>query len=264
MKDTETTPAPMSREDQLRAVEAAGERYYYTAEQEFDDLTKKMVVDKIAPFLQPGRMLELGYINGLWTRALLAAGGSVDVLEAAPSHVARARADFAGDDRVRVFQTLFEEFQPAGRYDTILMAGVIKHIPDDVGFLRRARAWLAPGGVVIACTQNSRSFHRRLGAYMGLELAPDADNQRDREVMNLHHYDRFQWRALFLRAGYEVERVEGVFLKILSTQQLMGLAEKQDIGRLLEGLRQLGEELQDYAWYLMLVARPPAQPASIG
>jgi len=249
----------ISREEQLRAVEAAGHRYYYTSAQEFDDTNKRMVIEEIRRFIKPGRMLELGYINNIWTNALLDAGGHVDILEAASNHVEKAREDFSRNAQVRVFQTLFEDYVPEEKYDTILMSGVIKHIPDDVGFLRQTRAWLKPGGVVIACTQNSRSFHRRLGTYMGMELAPDAHNQRDREVFNIHQYDRYEWRALFLQAGYEVDRVEGVFLKILSTEQMMYLGEKYDVLKIMEGLKQLAEELQDYAWYLFLVAHLPAE-----
>ncbi|HEY8188903.1 MAG TPA: methyltransferase domain-containing protein [Pyrinomonadaceae bacterium] len=252
----------LSREEQRQAVEMAGRKYYYTSAQEFDDLNKKMVIEEIRRFIKPGRMLELGYINNIWTTALLQAGGSVDILEAASNHVDKAREDFRDDERVRVFHTLFEDYTPEKKYDTILMSGVIKHIPDDVGFLRKARAWLESDGVVIGCTQNSRSFHRRLGTYMGLELAPDAHNKRDKEVFNIHQYDRFKWRALFLQAGYDVDKVQGVFLKILSTEQMMYLGEKYDAMQIMEGLRKLGEELQDYAWYLFLVARLPAQQSA--
>ena len=251
----EIDPEEISKEAQLQAVEDAGHRYYYTSAQEFDDYNKRMVIDDIRGFIKPGRMLELGYINHIWTDALLAAGGSVDILEAASNHVERAREHFAGNEKVKVFQTLFEDYQPEHQYDTILMSGVVKHIPDDVGFLRRARAWLKPDGVVIACTQNSRSFHRRLGAYMGLEPSPDSYNARDREVFNLHQYDRYKWRALFLDAGYDVQKVGATFLKILSTEQMMYLGEKYDVQQIMEGLRRLGEELQDYGWYLYLIAR---------
>src|SRR5204863_7615143 len=106
-----------------------------------------------------------------------------------------ARADFAGDARVTVFQSLFEEFVPARGYDSIVMGGVVKHVPDDVGFLRQAKGWLNPDGVVIGATPNSRSLHRRLGALMGLEEAPDRHNARDLEVFNVHLYDRYSWRA---------------------------------------------------------------------
>lgn len=248
---------PISKEEQQLAVEEAGHRYYYTSGQEFDDINKRMVIEKIRPYIKGGRMLELGYINNIWTEALLGAQGSVDIIEGASNHVAKARADFADDSRVRIFHTLFEDFKPEEKYDTILMSGVIKHLPDDLGFLRQARSWLKPDGVVIGCTQNSRSFHRRLGTYMGLEKSPDDHNARDKEVFNLHQYDRYKWRALFLEAGYEVEKVEGVFLKILSTEQLMYLGEKYDVIKIMEGLRQLAEELQDYAWYMYLIARLP-------
>lgn len=254
--------ATISKEEQLEAVEAAGRRYYYTSEQEFDDINKKMVIEEIRRFIKPGRMLELGYINNIWTDALLAAGGSVDILEAASSHVERAREAFRENPLVTVRHTLFEDYAPQEKYDTILMSGVVKHIPDDIGFLRHARAWLKPDGVVIGCTQNSRSFHRRLGAYMGLELSPEAHNKRDKEVFNVHQYDRFKWRALFLEAGYDVEKVEGVFLKILSTEQMMYLGQKYDVMQIMVGLRQLSEELQDYAWYLYLIARLPDRESS--
>jgi SAM-dependent methyltransferase len=251
----------LSKEEQRQAVETAGHKYYYTSGQEFDDTNKRMVIEEIRRFIKPGRMLELGYINNIWTTALLEAGGTVDILEAASNHVEKAREDFIGNTKIKVFHTLFEDYVPDEKYDTILMSGVIKHIPDDVGFLSKARAWLKPDGVVIACTQNSRSFHRRLGTYMGLESAPDAHNKRDKEVFNIHQYDRFKWRALFLEAGYEVEKVQGVFLKILSTEQMMYLGERYDVVQIMEGLRQLGEELQDYAWYLILIAHLPT-PAS--
>jgi SAM-dependent methyltransferase len=254
---------PLSKEEQQRAVEEAGHRYYYTSGQEFDDINKKMVIDEIRRFIKPGRMLELGYINNIWTNALLANEGIVDILEGASNHVARAREDFANENRVHVFHTLFEDYKPTEKYDTILMSGVIKHIPDDVGFLKLARTWLKPDGVVIGCTQNSRSFHRRLGTYMGLEQSPDAHNERDKEVFNIHQYDRYKWRALFLEAGFDVERVEGVFLKILSTEQMMYLGEKYDVIKIMEGLRQLAEELQDYAWYLFLIARLPRHDDSV-
>jgi len=250
-------PGRLSKADQQQAVEEAGGKYYYTSGQEFDDLNKRMVIDEIRRLIKPGRMLELGYINNIWTDALLEAGGTVDIIEGASTHAAKAREHFAANPNVKVFHTLFEDFVPEAPYDTIMMSGVIKHIPDDLGFLRQARAWLRTDGVVIACTQNSRSFHRRLGTYMGLEPAPDAHNQRDREVFNLHQYDRFKWRALFLEAGFEVEKVAGVFLKILSTEQMMYLGEKYDVIKIMDGLKQLAEELQDYAWYLYLVARLP-------
>jgi 2-polyprenyl-3-methyl-5-hydroxy-6-metoxy-1,4-benzoquinol methylase len=255
MSNTDADTTKLSRDDQWQEVEKAGHRYYYTSAQEFDDINKQMVIEEIRRFIKPGRMLELGYINNIWTNALLRAGGTVDILEAASNHVEKARTDFQDNPNVTVHHTLFEDFVPTEKYDTILMSGVVKHIPDDLGFLRHARSWLKAEGVVIGCTQNSRSFHRRLGTYMGLESRPDEANQRDKEVFNLHQYDRYSWRALFVEAGYEVEMVQGVYLKILSTEQMMYLGERYDVNQIMAGLKELAEELQDYAWYMYLVAK---------
>jgi len=246
----------MTREQQLAAIEEAGRRYYYTAEQEFDDRNKRMVIEEMLPFLRPGPALELGYTNDIWTRALLERASHVTIIEAATNHIERARKDFAGDPRVTVVQTLFEEFEPVDPFSTVLMSGVIKHLPDDMGFLKRARSWVAQDGVAIATTPNSRSFHRRLGAMMGIQTAPDQHNTRDREVFNVHLYDRYSWQALYREAGYNVKLCRGVFFKPFSTQQMIHLGQKYDIDAIMDGLRRMGEELQDYAWYLLLVAQP--------
>lgn len=221
------TKSNISKNEQVKAIETAAAKYYYTKEQEFDDIYKKMVIDETLKFIKPGKILDLGYINRIWTDALLEKAARVDIIEAASTHVARAEEDFREElgKRVFVYKTLFEDYRPRELYDTIIMAGVVKHVPDDLGLLRLARTWLKPDGVIIGCTPNSRSFHRRLGAYMGLELASDRLNKRDKEVFNLHLYDRFQWRALFLEAGYEIIHVQGVFLKILSTHNSVRLGQ---------------------------------------
>src|SRR5437870_5991485 len=91
----------LSREEQLAAVDAAAKQYYYTPEQEFDDLNKQMVIDEMRAFVRPGRILELGYTNDIWTKALLEFG-TVDVIEGAATHVERGRRDFGADNRVRI------------------------------------------------------------------------------------------------------------------------------------------------------------------
>ena len=232
----------------------------FSDEQKFDDRYKKYFVDEALAHFKCGRVLDLGYMSSIWTEAILNHGATeVHILESAKSHVEQARKDFSDDSRVEVFETLFEDFEPSEPYDTVIMSGMIKHLPNDLEFLQKARGWLKPDGVVIAGTPNSRSFHRRLGAYMGLEKAPDVQNERDREVFNIRLYDRFSFRALFMDAGYDVSLVKGVFFKILSTQQLMCLDEKFDTEKLFSGLYAMGEELQDYAWYILLVAKLPPE-----
>src|SRR5215471_3743957 len=92
----------ISKEEQVAAIEDAGRLYYYTAEQIFDDKIKKMVIDEMRSFIQPGHALELGYTNDIWTRALLERAERVTIVEAASNHVEQAKRDFVGQRRVTV------------------------------------------------------------------------------------------------------------------------------------------------------------------
>lgn len=255
--ESELTGLHLSADEQRREIIRASGHYYFSRDQEFDDLPKAMLVAESVRHFRPGPAIELGYMNGIWTRALLSNGASqVTIVEAAPTHVAQARADFADDPRVTVVESLFEHFAPQERATTVLMTGVIKHVPDDFALVHRAREWVVSGGVTIAATPNSRSFHRRLGTYMGMETSPGQRNARDREVFNQRTYDRYTWRELFLNAGYDVLHEQGVFLKPFSTPQMIALTAGTDGPAILDGLRMMGEELPDYSWYLLLVARP--------
>src|SRR5215510_14947730 len=104
----------LAADEQRRALEEAGAAYYYSSHQAFDDKLKKWVIEEAMLHLRPGRVLDLGYINDIWTRALLDHGGvtQIDIVEAADSHVARAKEDLRGLDRVRIFHRLFEDFRP--------------------------------------------------------------------------------------------------------------------------------------------------------
>src|SRR5690349_25020120 len=97
-------------DEQRLAINKAGDVYYYSSHQKFDDKLKKWVIEEALPHLRPGRVLDLGYINDVWPRALLSRSdiARIDIVEAAASHVEQARKDFHVVDRVRLFHSLFE------------------------------------------------------------------------------------------------------------------------------------------------------------
>jgi len=246
----------MNKEEQIFLINQAGCEYYYSDEQLFDDKNKKIVIDMMKPYLKDRKnILELGYTNKIWTNELLRHSEKVTIIEAAKNHIDKCNKDFEKNTKVTIVHGLFEDFpDPEEKFDLILMSGVIKHVPNDLDFIKQTKKWLNKSGLVIATTPNSRSFHRRLGAYMGYQELPNSHNNRDISVFNVHLYDRFQWRNLFAKAGYRVHKCEGVFLKPFSTEQMMHLSLKFDVDKINAGLTLLGEELQDYCWYLFLVA----------
>jgi len=231
--------------------ELAASRYYHTPLQTgIDNRTKRFVIDACLPYVK-GDVLELGYIDGLWTDRLLAVGDRVEIVEGASRHAAHARERYADDERVRVHHALFEEFTPARRYETVLAGDMLRYLDDPQAFLSRTREWLVPGGMLIATLPNSRSLHRRIGALMGMEPSPASSNERDREVGNRRTYDRYELRNLLISSGYAPAFVKGCFLKPLSSEQIAGWSDE-----LLRAFADVGEELQDYAWFLYAACKP--------
>ena len=234
----------------LRAeVERAAQHYYHTPQQRgIDNRTKRFVIERCEPYLKGPRALELGYVDGEWTDVLIARAIQVDVVEGAAAHVDHARARFGGRPAVRVFHSLFQEFEPDCVYDCVIAGDMLRYLPEPAAFLRRARGWLKDDGVLIATLPNSLSLHRRIGSLLGLESSPTELNQRDREVGNRRAYDRHEFRALLEQSGLSVRHLHGCFLKPLSSAQMEGWDDA-----LLRAFLVIGDELEDFSWFLYAI-----------
>jgi 2-polyprenyl-3-methyl-5-hydroxy-6-metoxy-1,4-benzoquinol methylase len=236
------------------AVDAATRRYYHSpVQQGIDNRLKRLLIERCMPHLRGPDVLDLGYIDGTWTDAILARGHRVHVVEGAGTHVEHARRRYAGRPDVRVSQSLFERFDPGGRYDTVVAGDMLSLLADPVAFLATAANWLADHGVLIVTVPNSRSLHRRLGAVMDLEPTPAAVNQQYRDVGNRWSYDRYLLRHQLLSAGLAVSTLEGFFLKPLPSERIQDWDDD-----LIRGFVDLGDELQDYCYYLYAICRRAA------
>ena len=235
-------------------VERAATHYYYTPlQQGIDARTKRFVIERCEPFVRGPRVLDLGYVDGQWTDVALSRGARVDVVEGARRHVEHGRAKYAGRDDVRITHALFQEFVPDCAYDTVIAGDMLRYVPDDVAFLRTVRSWLAPAGQLIVTVPNRRSMHRRVGALAGMERRPDENNVRDTEVGNQRSYDRYALRDVMLSAGFELLELRGCFLKPLSSAQMENWPDT-----LLRAFLELGNELEDYCWFLYAVGTATA------
>lgn len=223
--------------------------YYYSALQTgIDRRTKKFIVDECLEFVTGAKALDLGYVDDMWSGALLARGFAVDIVEGADVHVAKARDTYRGNGRVRVFHDLFADFRPDAQYDVIIAGDMIRYLDDPRDFLAGARKWLSPGGRLIVTVPNSRSMHRRIGTLMNIEQHPEQANARDVEVGNRDSYDRYKLRALLSESGWNIVTLQGAFLKPLSSAQMADWPDD-----LLRAFHEMGRELQDYCWFLYAV-----------
>jgi 2-polyprenyl-3-methyl-5-hydroxy-6-metoxy-1,4-benzoquinol methylase len=119
------------------------------------------------PWVENGRLLEIGSGSGWQLSRMQAAGWETVGLDFDPLAVASARErglDLRTGD-VRDLNLESESF------DAIVMAHVLEHVFDPVGLLQECRRLLKPGGRLISITPNARSIGHRLykSAWRGLE-----------------------------------------------------------------------------------------------
>jgi trans-aconitate methyltransferase len=250
--------------DSFEVVEQAAGHYYHSAQQlGIDNRTKALVMERLVPYLRGPRVLELGFVDGMFTDRMLACGVEVHCVEGARRHIEYGQAKYAGNPRVRFTHSLFHEFTPSESYDTVVAGDMIRYVAHPIAFLSRLSGWLNPGGRLLLTVPNSRSLHRRVGALMSRDRPPEGEvplrspahpDARDREVGNLRSYDRYELRDLLQRAGYRVECLHGAFLKPLSSAQMEGWSDD-----LLRAFDLLGTELEDYCWFMYAVAFPQGE-----
>jgi 2-polyprenyl-3-methyl-5-hydroxy-6-metoxy-1,4-benzoquinol methylase len=233
----------MSQEAE-RVAQLAG--WYQSGQLDFD---RRMIAYKYRSFqewLQGPYGLELGPADGTMTRLLVGdfelltiVDGSAELLQTIPSSAKLVKV-----------HALFEDFQSAPIFNTILMAHILEHIEDPAALIRRACGWLAPGGRLIASVPNGLSIHRLAGVKMGFLKCSCDLNDRDLALGHRRVYMPATFREEFTRAGMRVVHTGGVFFKPLSNQQI----EETWTDRMMEGFYELGKDFPDNAAELYVVA----------
>jgi len=121
----------------------------------YETLTGKAAeaIRKAAPSGHAPEVLEIGAGDGAVTERLLSLGFSVTGTEMSPDSVDEMNTRFGDNDRFQAFHDPDGDLTVLGerRFDTILFASVLHHIPDYLGSITSAiDSHLSPGGSFIS------------------------------------------------------------------------------------------------------------------
>jgi SAM-dependent methyltransferase len=180
-------------------------------------------------------LISLGIGHGVVGRAILDGLASrlaaYTVVEGSPEAVAAFQASTAVPPNVRLVTAFFEDFDPGSPVDAVEMGFVLEHVDDPAAVLARYAGFLRPGGTMVVVVPNARALHRRFGHAAGLlddmfRLSPD-----DLRLGHKRYFDLASITELVRGANLKVVRVEGVYLKCLTTAQLGALALAPEVRR---------------------------------
>jgi SAM-dependent methyltransferase len=134
--------------------------------------------------------------------------------------------------------------QENGQYDVIILSHVLEHLTDPAAVLSGLSGLLSPGGMLVICVPNHRSFTRKVfGRYWGWWQVP----------VHLNHFNQESLNAIAGKSGLSViqSRVRGgdSLMLLINFMNLFGSGKKsQSIGCIKTTIIRINTALFRY-WY---------------
>lgn len=167
-------------------------------------------------------LLELGLGHGITTSVFQQHFKRHVVVDASPAVIDNFRQRFP-DSKVEIAESYFETFDTPERFDVIVFGYILEHVDDPVLVLKHFRRFLAPGGKMFIAVPNAEVLNRRLGHLAG--MLPDMQELSEHDLLLGHkrYYTVESLRKDIQHAGYTIQRLEGIYLKPLTTSQMISL-----------------------------------------
>jgi SAM-dependent methyltransferase len=167
-------------------------------------------------------ILELGVGHGFTAMIFSQHFDRHVVLEGSPAVIENFRRRFS-TCCAHIVETYFENFVSDEKFDVVVLGFVLEHVDNPIEIMTRYRGLLAPNGKMFVAVPNAEALNRRLGLLAG--ILPDMHKLSENDIV-LGHKRYYTARSLteeVRRAGFEIERMEGIYLKPFTTKQMMSL-----------------------------------------
>ncbi|MEF8729835.1 MAG: class I SAM-dependent methyltransferase [Accumulibacter sp.] len=165
-------------------------------------------------------LLELGLGHGIAARVFGKHFGRHVIVDASPAVIANFNQKYSDSD-AEIVESYFETFESKERFDIIVFGFVLEHVDDPVQVLEHFGQFLNPRGRMFVTVPNAEVLNRRLGHLAGMLSDMQELSHHDRLLGHKRYYTVQTLRRDIERAGYEIKRLEGLYLKPLSTRQML-------------------------------------------
>lgn len=179
-----------------------------------------------------GSMLELGLGHGYTTDIFSKHFEKYIVLDGSAAVIENFKKNYP-DCTAEIVETFFENYSSDEKFDIINLGFILEHIDNPFEILTRYKNFLAPGGKMFVSVPNAEVLNRRLGNLAGLLPDMTVLSENDHLLGHKRYYTVETLTKEIEAAGYKLERMEGIYLKPFTTQQILSLNFDKEIIRAL-------------------------------
>lgn len=177
-------------------------------------------------------LLELGLGHGITTNIFLNHFDRHVVIEGSPAIIQNFKEKFP-KCAVQIIEAYFEKFSTEEKFDVIVMGFVLEHVDDPFGIINLYKNFLSPDGKIFLAVPNSEALNRRLGQIAGILENIETLSENDLKLGHKRYYTVASLTEEITRAGYKMDRMEGIYLKPFTTSQIISLKLDEKIIRAL-------------------------------
>ena len=115
------------------------------------------------------------------------------------------------------------EFYTEEKFDVIVMGFILEHVDDPFEIICRYKNYLSPGGKIFLAVPNAEVLNRRLGHLAGMLENIETLSENDLLLGHKRYYTVSSLSTEVDLAGYQIDKMEGIYLKPFTTSQIISL-----------------------------------------
>ena len=125
--------------------------------------------------------------------------------------------------KAKILQSTFEDFYTEERFDVIIMGFILEHVDDPSFILTQYKPYLCPKGSIFIAVPNAEALNKRFGYEAGIINSMSDLSQNDIALGHKRLFTVKTLKDLVESQGYRAKILEGIFLKPITTQQIIDL-----------------------------------------
>jgi 2-polyprenyl-3-methyl-5-hydroxy-6-metoxy-1,4-benzoquinol methylase len=172
--------------------------------------------------------LELGIGHGFTSNHFSNYFSKHSVIDGSHAIIKKFRQEYP-NSKAQLIQSYFENFESSIQFDVLIMGFVLEHVNDPAHILKRFKKFISPKGRCFIAVPNGEALNRRFGYEAGLLPDLSALGEGDKALGHQRLYTVDSLTTQLQECGYRVISKEGIFLKPLTTKQLISLDLSKDI-----------------------------------